>query len=75
MPIPTTTGVRVNKNEEIAALFSLNIAYEKRVTANTRINPSMRVKSPIAFPWKEKSLTYKAHEEVKEFVSSPDFAI
>jgi len=75
IPIPATTGVRVKRNEEIAAIFGDKITYAKRVTAKTSSNPLMRVRSPMACPCSEKSLTYNAHDAVKEFVSSPDFAI
>lgn len=41
----------------------------------TRSSPPIRVRRPIAFPKKEKILTYMAQDAVPEFVNSPVFAI
>jgi hypothetical protein len=74
-PIPQIKGVKVSKNDAMAAVLSTKIEYENWVIENTKSKPPSKVNKPIEFPNREKIRTYKAQEAVNELVKSPVFAI
>ena len=74
-PIPQIKGVKVSRNDVMAAVFSTKMEYENWVTENTKSKPPIKVNKPIVFPNREKIRTNKAQEAVNELVKSPVFAI